>query len=242
MRQLAHMVAPHRLPEAARAEVGIVAELETARHMASRHAERLQFRRQQFRHMLGSERRQGAFEFVDPRQPVGHVAEAAQALVAATRCVVRQRLPLRLAANLNDDPFVFSSAGKSPVGRVALGAVAAPRRRLAGGRLGEDALDAKRKQALGLRQVEMLPAPGTGLLAQRGEQRRGAVQAAHRIAERHMHHGRRVGGRTREMRQPRRLLDGGTIGAEIAPRAIGAEGRHGDHHDGRIRLAQHLEA
>ena len=126
--------------------------------------------------------------------------------------------------------------------REPLRAVAEPRRCFAGDRLGENAFDAEREKALRLREVQVLPLAGAALVAQRGEQRGGAVQASYRIAERHMHHGGRGVRRAGKMRQPGGLFHRRAIGAVALPRAVDAERWHRDHHQRGVRGAQHVVA
>ena len=106
-------------------------------------------------------------------------------------------------------------------------------------RIARGCLGCRAEKALGLGEIQKLTAPGALPGTQGGEQRRRAVHPADGVAEGHMHH---RGGSFRsagQVRQPRRLLHGRTVGAIAAPRAVGAEGRHGDHHQLGIHLRQH---
>ena len=214
----------------------IPGEFQAACRMRRRHAGGLQLGAEQFGHLPAGELGHRAVQGIHPGQPIRQVAKAGDAGVG------RERPPLRFRRHHDGDPLVVSRAGIDAVRRVAGRAVAKAGGRLAGGRLGENALDAERKEALRLRQVQVLAKTGAVLRPERGQQGRGAVQPADRVAERHMHHGGRMFRRAGKVGQTGRLLHRGAVGAVAAPRAVRAERRHGDHDQRRIHFGQHRVA
>ena len=146
--------------------------------------------------------------------------------------------PLLPGLDRDRDPGLRADARVDPPRREQRVAAAGAFGRGAADRLLDQAVGGEREHGLDVGEVDVLTLARSPAVAEGGQERRGGVDAGDRIAEGDVLHGRRVAGAAVQVGQSGRLLDGRAVGPVVHPGPALAEGRHRDHDELGVRLAE----